>query len=575
MNANEGMEIENNAANLIGMWHMDGSLGSISNGATVPDSQTNVAANNGTASNVDTSGMSYAAGKFDNAISFDGTDDYIDVANESNFDFERTDAFSLEAWIYPASSASGNDTIIGKHDGNPNYRGYILYRNDTDNLYFILRNDNGSGNKIDILSTNNMVTTGSWHHVVVTYDGSSTGAGVLMYVDGTLQTKNIVTDNLTGTILNDLNLHIGDRNDSTTHRFEGLIDEVAVWNTELNAAMIQAQYERGLAMDTTTNNNDGQILGPISTTGNTNLNEALLFDGVDDYVDIGDLTGTEGNNALTVEAWIYPNDISATHYIAGKYGPSGTPFYADRSWALLLDSSGHIDFDIINAAGDTRYRALTTDTISTGQYYHIVGVFEDNVSLKIYINGSEASGYSTQETPPLSTTVRANNTNAQIGKYTGGGNYFNGIIDEVAIWNTVLSAATVAQHGSPASYPTDNPTAVNISGQSYSTLTSFTETLGAGNVGTVKYQISNNGANWYYYNGANWIAATGYAQSNTAAEVNTNIASFVADVGTGTFYLKAFLNSDGTQAVELDQIDLGYIPGSGGGPLKGAIMIVD
>jgi len=110
-------------------------------------------------------------------------------------------------------------------------------------------------------------------------------------------------------------------------------------------------------------------------------------------------------------------------------------------------------------------------------------------------------------------------------------------------------------------YPTDNPTVVNVSpALGFTGLSSFSETLGAGNQGSVKYQISNNGANWYYWNGSNWVAATaGYDHSNTATEVNTNCAQFDDDVGGGDFYFKAFLHSDGTQAVELDEVTLGYV----------------
>ena len=110
-------------------------------------------------------------------------------------------------------------------------------------------------------------------------------------------------------------------------------------------------------------------------------------------------------------------------------------------------------------------------------------------------------------------------------------------------------------------YPTDNPTVVNVSpALGFTGLSSFSETLGAGNEGSIKYQISNNGTNWYYWNGSNWVAATaGYDHSNTAAEVNTNCGQFDDDVGGGDFYFKAFLHSDGTQAVELDEVTLGYV----------------
>ncbi|MFQ5469800.1 MAG: DUF2341 domain-containing protein [Gammaproteobacteria bacterium] len=108
-------------------------------------------------------------------------------------------------------------------------------------------------------------------------------------------------------------------------------------------------------------------------------------------------------------------------------------------------------------------------------------------------------------------------------------------------------------------YPDDNPTVVNNAGQNYTTLISFSEALGIGNAGAILYQISNDGINWYYYNGSNWVSAIGFSESNTAVDVNTNLSSFVADVGLGTFYFKAFLNSDGLQKVELDQVDLNYV----------------
>ena len=107
------------------------------------------------------------------------------------------------------------------------------------------------------------------------------------------------------------------------------------------------------------------------------------------------------------------------------------------------------------------------------------------------------------------------------------------------------------------SYPTDNPTVQNKTGQDYTYISSFAETLGDGNQGMIKYQISNDGTAWYYHSGSLWVpAGQGFTHTNTAAEVNTTISSFDDDVGAGTFFFKAFLNSDGTQPVELDQIQI-------------------
>ena len=108
-------------------------------------------------------------------------------------------------------------------------------------------------------------------------------------------------------------------------------------------------------------------------------------------------------------------------------------------------------------------------------------------------------------------------------------------------------------------YPTDNPTVVNNTGVSFTQLISFRDVMGANNAGIVKYQISNDGTNWYHHNGTSWVAASGFAQTNTAGEINARIQSFAVDVGTGTFYFKAFLNSDGNQVVELDKVILDYV----------------
>ncbi|PIQ78227.1 hypothetical protein COV82_01435, partial [Candidatus Peregrinibacteria bacterium CG11_big_fil_rev_8_21_14_0_20_46_8] len=95
----------------------------------------------------------------------------------------------------------------------------------------------------------------------------------------------------------------------------------------------------------------------------------------------------------------------------------------------------------------------------------------------------------------------------------------------------------------------------------YAQLGTFTETLGGGNAGSVSYQVSNNGTDWYYHDGANWSAVTtDETDNNTAAEVNNYLPQFATDIGAGDFYFKAFLISDGAQQVELDSIAITYLP---------------
>lgn len=97
----------------------------------------------------------------------------------------------------------------------------------------------------------------------------------------------------------------------------------------------------------------------------------------------------------------------------------------------------------------------------------------------------------------------------------------------------------------------------------YSGLNSFSEVLDYENEGTVKYQLSNDdGATWYWWNGASWeIATQGVNQSNDATTINAHIAQFnsqIGQIGNAKLSFRAFLVSDGSQNVSLDSIFVGY-----------------
>ncbi len=107
-------------------------------------------------------------------------------------------------------------------------------------------------------------------------------------------------------------------------------------------------------------------------------------------------------------------------------------------------------------------------------------------------------------------------------------------------------------------YPTDKPSVTPKTGQAYTELISFSETAASSSAGSVQYQISNDGTTWYWWNGSTWANASSAVEANIAPEVNAQISRFATDVGTGTFFFRAFLVSDGTQQVQLDAVALDY-----------------
>lgn len=110
-------------------------------------------------------------------------------------------------------------------------------------------------------------------------------------------------------------------------------------------------------------------------------------------------------------------------------------------------------------------------------------------------------------------------------------------------------------------YPTDRPTITPVSSFTAPGVvawTSFAETA-TKNGGQIYYQLSNdNGSTWQYWNGSTWAAATLSTNYNTASVVNTTISSFPTTNQQISF--KAFLESDGTQLVQLDAITIGLTP---------------
>lgn len=84
-----------------------------------------------------------------------------------------------------------------------------------------------------------------------------------------------------------------------------------------------------------------------------------------------------------------------------------------------------------------------------------------------------------------------------------------------------------------------------MSAVKYQNLDGFKEILGPGNEGAVRYQLSPNGTAWYYFNGVSWAFAPTLVQSNTAAELTSNIAAYAKLIGPSTLHFRAILTSPG------------------------------
>lgn len=233
--------------NLISDWHMNN------------DWQDSFGANHGTPSGAVFSTDSKLGS---HAGSFDNVDDKLVIANETTFDFERTQAFSLAAWIKTGNT--GFHIIFSKFRMASPYWGYEFTVGDggaiTDKIVGFLVND-GGGNLYIKVRGNTIVTDSAYHLVVMTYNGNQAASGVKLYVDGTVETLTTMLDTLNGSILNDVALHLGGRENNTAP-FGGLLDEGLVWNREITASEVTELWNSGNGMEIGANDLSTKIIIP-------------------------------------------------------------------------------------------------------------------------------------------------------------------------------------------------------------------------------------------------------------------------------------------------------------------------
>lgn len=185
-------------------------------------------------------------GKVLSGWEFDGSNEYVQVANHSTLDFGTGD-FSISAWIKTTELWG---IIVAKRQPIGNYRGYQFLVAHGQLLLQIA--DSTLGWKNYHSSNTPTVNDGAWHQVTATVDRDS-ASGVRLYIDGQL----IITfdpRDRQGTISNTAELSIGRANDAPYSPFDGVLDEVQLYNRALTASEVAGLYAPGA---------DGQCKTPV------------------------------------------------------------------------------------------------------------------------------------------------------------------------------------------------------------------------------------------------------------------------------------------------------------------------
>jgi hypothetical protein len=290
------------------------------------------------------------------SVAFNGTSSYVAISTSNGLTI--TGPISVEAWINPSQWATiaAQGTILCKHSWDQGEQGYVLRAGDNGILSFNFAGLTPGGipvSWIEVLSPQNSLVLNSWQHVAATFDGDS----VKLYVNGvqvglTLFQGTIVASNAS-------NIRIGALSDNTygPDRFwNGLIDEVRVWNRELSALEINTNKDDHLdpviqsglkgywrfnenssviAFDLSSNNNTGQLTGNTWSTS-VPFNNAAVTPTIS-------FNGTQLISSLAQSyQWLF-NGIVIPGSVSQGYTPALNGNYA----VITTDLNGCIDTSLV------------------------------------------------------------------------------------------------------------------------------------------------------------------------------------------------------------------------------------
>ena len=193
-----------------------------------------------------------------------------------------------------------------------------------------------------------------------------------------------------------------------------------------------------IAYDSSGNGHDGTIKGDPQWVAGRN-GTALDFDGTEDYIDIGLGAGdyfATLNSGLTVAAWISREGTGTYDIVFGAgRNPVGTTAGDDNNgWKFGIDSGDVIKFTTLGILDYT-----SSVGVPLGEWVHIAATFnEAGTEAQIYLNGNFEQA--------ISGNGPANPATGLYAVGFGGTwalEFFDGMLDDVMIYNRVLSEAEV------------------------------------------------------------------------------------------------------------------------------------
>jgi hypothetical protein len=537
----------------------------------------------GTGGNPTVTAMWDKGGKFNNAIEFDGANDYVTVADSVMLQ-PGNGNLSVSAWVKPFSTST-TEMIVSKRQNNGDFEQWSLSLcgdiacNGADGRYLVGYFRESATSQRRAMSKN-IVNDGSWHNYSMVAD--SVSDKVKLFMDGKELDSTLGNNGTSWPTVNNTDpVRIGDANGGLS-LFYGLIDEVKIYNYALNDDEIKQDYNQNKSAVM------GSIGGPQPSGGASSSNSALLeycvpgstdycaapvgewkmdenvsgnsktlydtsgngyngttnyganatgmdctqlgklgtgcnFDGVDDYTQV---PAFSHQNIFTTSFWIKFNRMPSSYgynpiFVAKKH--NAPPW---EVWNFSANNSTNkISFAAYDVAGSGIW--INSDAgVSTGVWYYIVGTMDGTYNMNLYINGIKQTV--TGNTGSLNSSDGVLN----FGATALGGAFTNGVIDNVRIYEYVRTPAQITweyNRGKPIAYWKFDECSGGI----------IHDNSGSGNNGTLNLGTSGvtatgtcaSSSNSFWYNGHSGKINSSASFDGTNDYINVNDFNVTGDNG--------------------------------------------
>ncbi len=382
-----------------------------------------------------------------NALDFDGAGDGVDSYGSYGFgsplNIYNSD-LTISAWVKVRSGG----TIVAR--AKPSYITYRL--GVAGGKAYINTYKSGSGHWI--LYGDEILDLNTWYHIVGVFDRA--GDKGYVYIDGIQRADGTMTID---PYSNDATTKIGCRNSVSDSPFNGVIDDVRIYDKALSAEKIEQLYQNqnGLVgwwkfddgsdgpSQTASDSSGYGKHGQLGSTPDPDENDPAWVDDLDrgwcldfdgsDYVSLPPIGALVTDN-VTISAWIKADNLTEVYYpIVSTYDNDGSDDYGYFLYVKKNPSSEYKPrFYIATGTGIPVESDVSIDTLG---WFHIAGTY-DGYNLRVYVDGElknePASGY---------TGYYENYDTTYIGYEDDipgtGAVFFDGKIDDVRVYNNALS----------------------------------------------------------------------------------------------------------------------------------------